>query len=135
VLIGQAFLAAQAPQPPSPPKLVVVIVVDQFRYDYLTRFRKDYQAGFARMLKDGAVFTNAHYEQMPTVTAVGRRISLTGAILAVSGIAGNTWFERESGRQVTSVCDYSVKLAGRPRPRSLARDAKTGIRHRPAVFR
>jgi hypothetical protein len=94
------------------PKLVVTIVVDQFRYDYLTRFRKDYKDGLAKMLEGGAVYTNAHYEQMPTVTAVGHSIVMTGAMPAVSGIAGNTWFDRETGRQVTSVCDYTVKLLG-----------------------
>jgi predicted AlkP superfamily pyrophosphatase or phosphodiesterase len=94
------------------PKLVVAIVVDQFRYDYLTRFRKDYKEGYAKMLEGGAVFTNAHYEQMPTVTAVGHSIVMTGAMPAVSGIAGNTWFERETNRQVTSVCDYTVKVLG-----------------------
>jgi hypothetical protein len=91
---------------------VVAVVVDQFRYDYLTRFRKDYKEGFARLLENGAVFTNAHYEQMPTVTAVGHSIVMTGAMPAVSGIAGNTWFDRETNRQVTSVCDYRVKLLG-----------------------
>ena len=94
------------------PKLVVAIVVDQFRYDYLTRFRKDYHDGFAKLLDGGAVFTNAHYEQMPTVTAVGHSIVMSGAMPAVSGIAGNTWFDREKNKQVTSVCDYSVKLLG-----------------------
>jgi len=100
------------PSRPPKPKLVVAIVVDQFRYDYLTRFRKDYSAGISRMLEGGAVFTNAHYEQMPTVTAVGHSIFLSGAMPSVSGIVGNTWFDRESGRQVTSVCDYAVKLLG-----------------------
>jgi predicted AlkP superfamily pyrophosphatase or phosphodiesterase len=112
LLVGQAFLSGQVPEPPRKPRLVVAIVVDQFRYDYLTRFRKDYRAGLARMLEGGAVFTNAHYQQMPTVTAVGHSIFLSGAMPSVSGIAGNTWFDRETGRQVTSVCDYTVKLLG-----------------------
>src|SRR5689334_2977112 len=97
LLVGGAFLSGQAPQPPRKPRLVVAIVVDQFRYDYLTRFRKDYSAGLSRMLEGGAVFTNAHYQQMPTVTAVGHSIFLSGAMPSVSGIAGNTWFDRETG--------------------------------------
>jgi predicted AlkP superfamily pyrophosphatase or phosphodiesterase len=105
-----AVLPAQAPA--RKPKLVVAIVVDQFRYDYLTRFRGDYHEGFAKMLERGAVFMNAHYEQMPTVTAVGHSIVMSGAMPAVSGIAGNNWFDREKNRQVTSVCDYSVKVLG-----------------------
>ena len=53
--------AAEAPKPPSKPKLVVAIVIDQFRYDYLLRFRADYNSGLKRLLDQGAVFTDAHY--------------------------------------------------------------------------
>ena len=53
------------------PKLVVTIVVDQFRYDYLTRFASEYKGGLSTLLSKGAVFTNARYDQFPTVTAVG----------------------------------------------------------------
>ena len=98
------------------PKLVVAVVVDQFRYDYLTRFRKDYKGGFDRMLREGAVFTNAHYEQAPTVTAVGHSIVMTGAMPAVSGIVGNAWLDRRTGKMVTSVCDYNFHLVGAPTP-------------------
>jgi hypothetical protein len=95
-----------------PPKLVVAIVVDQFRYDYLTRFRGDYRAGFKRLLTAGAVFTNARYEQYPTVTAVGHSTFLSGATPSMSGIVGNEWYERETGKVVASVADDSVQLLG-----------------------
>jgi predicted AlkP superfamily pyrophosphatase or phosphodiesterase len=98
------------------PKLVVAVVVDQFRYDYLTRFRADYHAGFDRMLRQGAVFTGARYAQSPTVTAVGHSIVTSGAMPSVSGIVGNNWFDRASGKQVTSVCDYQYKLVGAETP-------------------
>jgi len=98
------------------PKLVVAIVVDQFRYDYLTRFRDDYKGGLDRMLRQGAVFTNAKYEQAPTVTAVGHSIIMTGAMPAVSGIVGNTWIDAKTGRQVTSVCDYKFHVVGAETP-------------------
>lgn len=94
------------------PKLVVLIVVDQFRYDYLTRFRSEYKGGFDRMLAGGAVFTNANYPQYPTVTAVGHSTVLSGATPAMSGIIGNAWYERSSGIQVTSVCDTRYNLVG-----------------------
>jgi hypothetical protein len=61
-LAVQTLLPAQVPQQPRKPRLVVAIVVDQFRYDYLTRFRKDYNGGLAKMLEGGAVFTNANYQ-------------------------------------------------------------------------
>src|SRR5580658_6868457 len=96
----------------TPPKLVLAIVVDQFRYDYLTRFRADYRAGFKRLLSDGAVFTNARYEHYPTVTAVGHSTFLSGATPSMSGIIGNEWYDRETGKTVTSVSDDAVKMLG-----------------------
>ena len=102
---------AQA-QVPAHPKLVVAIAVDQFRYDYLTRFRADYTGGFKTLLLQGAVFTNARYEHVPTVTAIGHSTFLSGATPSMSGIIGNEWFDRESGKKVTSVTDASVQLLG-----------------------
>ena len=67
-------LTAQTQPPPPKPKLVVAIIVDQFRYDYLTRFPPDYHAGLDRLLTQGADFTNAFYAQVPTITAVGHSI-------------------------------------------------------------
>lgn len=99
---------------PAQPKLVLLIVVDQFRYDYLTRWRDQYTGGIARLLDHGAVFTNANYEHYPTVTAVGHATILSGASPALSGIVGNDWYDRESGKQITSVSDESVKLLGGP---------------------
>ncbi len=95
------------------PKLVVTIVVDQFRYDYLTRFRADYTGGLATLLRNGAVFTNARYDQFPTVTAVGHSIIMTGARPSSSGIVGNSWYSREEQRLVTSVCDDAFETIGR----------------------
>jgi predicted AlkP superfamily pyrophosphatase or phosphodiesterase len=91
---------------------VVLVAIDQFRYDYLTRFRSDFKEGLARMLDRGAVFTNAHDEHFPTVTAIGHATMLTGATPSVSGIVGNEWFDRESGKQITSVSDDSTQTVG-----------------------
>lgn len=95
-------------------RLVLLIAVDQFRFDYLRRFRTDYTDGFRRLLTDGAVFTNANLEHYPTVTAIGHSTMLTGATPSVSGIIGNDWFERETGTTVTSVSDSTVTLVGVP---------------------
>ena len=108
VLLTLAALSHAA----TPPKLVVAIVVDQFRYDYMTRFRADYHAGFDRLLTKGAVFTNARYEHFPTVTAIGHSTVLTGATPSMSGIVGNEWFERETGKTVESISDDTVKILG-----------------------
>ena len=106
-----AIISFAAP-PPSKPKLVVGIIVDQFRYDYLTRFRADYHGGFDQLLTKGANFTNAYYAQVPTVTAVGHSIFMSGAMPAVSGIVGNSWYDRDEGKGVTSVCDWEEKTVG-----------------------
>jgi predicted AlkP superfamily pyrophosphatase or phosphodiesterase len=97
---------------PKRPKLVVAVVVDQFRYDYLIRFRADYHGGLARLLEQGAVFTDARYIHFPTVTAVGHSTFLSGATPSVSGIIGNEWYDRATGRSVTSVSDDTTRLLG-----------------------
>lgn len=94
------------------PKLVVAIIIDQFRYDYLTRFRGEYHGGLDRLMTRGADFTNAFYTQVPTVTAVGHSIFMSGAMPSMSGIVGNAWYDRDEGKIVTSVCDWSVKTVG-----------------------
>src|SRR6201996_6353686 len=103
-----------APNPK--PKLVVAIIIDQFRYDYLTRFRGDYHGGLDHLLTNGADFTNAFYAQVPTVTAVGHSIFLSGAMPAVSGIVGNAWYDHDEAKVVTSVCDWSVRTVGGDQP-------------------
>jgi predicted AlkP superfamily pyrophosphatase or phosphodiesterase len=94
------------------PRLVLAVVIDQFRYDYLLRFRNEYHSGLARLLEKGAVFTDAHYLHATTVTAVGHSTFLTGATPSVSGIIGNEWYDRETGTSVTSVSDPATKVVG-----------------------
>ena len=95
------------------PRLVLFIAVDQFRYDYLERFGDLFAAnGFKRLLRDGASWTQSNYDHMPTYTAPGHGTMLTGAYPAESGIIGNYWVDRASGKRVSSVSDDSVKLLG-----------------------
>jgi hypothetical protein len=108
VLIALSLSAAT----PKKPKLVVAIIVDQFRYDYLTRYRSEFHAGLDLLLSRGAVFTNAFLIHFPSVTAVGHSAFLSGATPSVSGIVGNDWFDREEGRHVTSVSDSKTQLLG-----------------------
>ncbi len=94
-------------------RLVVGIMVDQLRADYLTRFEDQFgEGGFRRLLGQGAVFTNANYIHTPTYTACGHATFMSGATPAMNGIIGNEWFDRELGRRVTSVNDAKVKLLG-----------------------
>jgi predicted AlkP superfamily pyrophosphatase or phosphodiesterase len=112
---------AQAPKsvqrkPASPavvkPKLVLAIIVDQFRYDYVLRFGSDYKEGIQQLLVKGAVFTNARYNHFPTFTSVGHAAFLTGAFPSITGIVGNQWYDRSSGKVVRSTSDDSVQLLG-----------------------
>lgn len=108
ILMAGSLLSAA----PKKPKLVVAIVIDQFRYDYLTRYRADYHGGFDLLLTKGAVFTNARYQHFPTVTGIGHSIFLSGAMPALSGIVANSWYDREAGQQVTCVSDPQTTLVG-----------------------
>lgn len=111
LLAGLAALVA-ANEPHKHPRLVLAIVIDQFRYDYLQRFRADYNSGLKRLLDQGAVFHDAHLIHVPTVTAVGHSTFLSGAPPSISGIISNEWYDRESRQMVTSVFDPKSKLVG-----------------------
>ncbi len=113
ILVDVCALSAQK-QPPRKPKLILAVAVDQFRYEYLLRFRADYTAGFKRILEHGAVFEDAQYQHSLTVTAAGHSTFLSGATPAMSGIVGNEWYDRESRKTVTSVSDDDTQLVGGP---------------------
>jgi hypothetical protein len=102
------LLSQQAPSPDI--RLVLLIAVDQFRYDYLTRFRDEYSSGLDRLLRNGANFVNTNIDHYPTVTAIGHSGMVTGALPKLSGIIGNDWYEREAGKNVTSVEDDTERL-------------------------
>jgi hypothetical protein len=88
-------------------------MIDQFRADYLVRFADQFvPGGFRRLLDEGAIFANAHYAHIPTYTACGHATFMSGASPSLNGIVGNEWFERETGRRVTSVSDDNVKELG-----------------------
>src|SRR5438477_456787 len=136
VLLAVTAAAAPACSHPVPapvsarPKLVLALAIDQFRYDYLTRFRSEYTGGLGRLLARGAVFTRAHFQHFPTVTAPGHSTYLSGALPAVSGIIGNDWYERTTGHSVTSVSDPAEKIGGGAGP--LWRRLRQPVRQRPA---
>jgi predicted AlkP superfamily pyrophosphatase or phosphodiesterase len=106
--------AAKAANAPDKPRLILAIVVDQFREDYTTRFRSEYTGGIAELLERGAVFPDAHQDHYPTVTAAGHATLLTGSVPATSGIIGNEWYDRKSGRLITSIEDSETTVTGDP---------------------
>ncbi|HUA14412.1 MAG TPA: alkaline phosphatase family protein [Verrucomicrobiae bacterium] len=95
------------------PKLVVVIVIDQFRGDYLERYRDEFgDAGFRLLLDHGAYFPNCNYDYANTRTAPGHSTLFTGAYTSGHGIVSNEWWDAEKRRMVTSVEDDSTRLVG-----------------------
>jgi predicted AlkP superfamily pyrophosphatase or phosphodiesterase len=95
------------------PKLVVGIVVDQMRYDYLTRFYNRFgEGGFKRMIKEGFNCKNNHFNFIPTKTGPGHTAIFTGTTPKYNGIIGNDWYDKELGRNVNCVEDNSVEAVG-----------------------
>ena len=83
------------------PKLVVGIVVDQMRYDYIYRFWDAFgENGFKELVNEGAFYRNTHFSYMPTYTGPGHASIFTGTTPAVHGIIGNNWYDKESQKSV-----------------------------------
>lgn len=95
------------------PKLVVGIVVDQMRMEYLYRFQNDFtENGFKRIMNKGYVYHNAHFNYMPTYTAPGHASIYTGATPSVNGIIGNEWYNRSTSKERYCTDDETVKTLG-----------------------
>ena len=96
---------------PTRPKLVVVLVIDQFRYDYLMRFRPYFvKGGFNRLLDGGAVYTDCRYDYATTTTGPGHATLLTGAYPNTHGIIENDWYDRRQKREVYCVQDLNTRI-------------------------
>ncbi len=97
----------------SSPKLVVGIVVDQMRYDYLTRFWDHYgDGGFKRLVSNGFNCKNNHFNYAPTSTGPGHASIYTGATPATHGIIGNDWYDKETGEEVYCAADDNYVSVG-----------------------
>ena len=91
----------------------MVIVIDQFRGDYLERYRDQFgEGGFRLLLDHGADFTDCNYNYANTVTAAGHATLFTGTYSNGHGIIGNEWWDPQKGKMVTSVEDSATKLVG-----------------------
>ena len=113
--ISASVLVAQTGNPH--PKLVVGIVVDQMRFDYLERYKEKYgEGGFKRILGGGFSFKNAHFDYVPTETAPGHSSIYTGTTPSVHGIIGNSWFDRYQNKSVENIEDPAVLLVGTAQP-------------------
>src|SRR5215471_9936998 len=118
-LLVPSAVPARADAYHAQPKLVVVLVIDQFRGDYLERYRDDFKTpnGFNLFLKKGVHFTDCYYDYTNLVTAAGHSTIGTGSYTDGHKIPANEWVERgEDGkmRTVSSVSDDRYKLVGVP---------------------
>ena len=116
------FLSAvtfgQAPTSPSNPaarpKLVVGIVVDQMRWDYLYRYYNRYapDGGFRRLINQGFSCENTFINYLPSYTACGHTCIYTGSVPAIHGITGNDWYDYKAGKEVYCTDDSTVRGVG-----------------------
>jgi predicted AlkP superfamily pyrophosphatase or phosphodiesterase len=113
LLIGVGCAIASKAQ--DRPKLVVGIVVDQMRQEYLYRFESKYgDGGFRRLMNNGFMLTNAHYNYVPTYTGPGHASVFSGTTPAVHGIIGNDWWDKNLKKSVNCVEDERQKPVGNP---------------------
>ena len=110
LLIGQSA----APQSRPLPRLILVISIDQMRYDYLTRFAPIYKGGFKTLLDRGAIFTNALYRHANSETGPGHAVILSGRHASSSGIVANSWYDPLLKRIMNVVDDPAQTTIGGP---------------------
>ena len=98
------------------PKLVIGIVIDQMRWDYLYRYNGLFKAtgGFKRFLNEGFTCENTFIPYTPTVTAAGHSCIFTGSVPSIHGIMGNDWFDKLTGKDVYCTEDETVQTIGSP---------------------
>lgn len=94
--------------PPSRPTLVILLVVDQMRADYLTRYEGQFKAGLNRLMTEGAFFDRAAYPYLSTLTCAGHATIGTGAFPYTHGIIANEWWSRAENRRVLCTEDATV---------------------------
>ena len=94
------------------PKLVVLVVVDQMRADYVDKFRFQWTGGLKRLVDEGAWFRDAAYPYAATETCVGHATISTGSFPATHGMVANAWWDRETQKLMTCTFDPNVKNVG-----------------------
>jgi len=112
LIIGLASCMEKKPVP-TKPKMVIGIVVDQMRWDYLYRYYDVYgNDGFKRLLRSGYNCQNTSLNYLPSFTAPGHSCIYTGSVPSITGIAGNNWIDNKTGRAWYCVDDPNVRLVG-----------------------
>lgn len=110
---GELFAGEKNDPKSQKPKLVVGIIVDQMRFDYVNKYWNRYsEGGFKRMVNHGYFFTNTHYNYVPTYTAPGHASVYTGTTPSNHGIVGNEWYQRIIGKNMYCVEDGNCTTIG-----------------------
>lgn len=117
--------ATASAQPPI--RLVVIVVLDQFRADYLTTFASHWRDGFRTLLAEGAVFSRAAYPYLHTDTCAGHFTIGTGTFPRTHGMVSDLWWDRESRRSVECTDDDQSPLVTYGRPSKLAKSARRSM--------
>jgi len=112
LLLAVVAMLGPSPNPGLKCKLILVISVDQMRYDYLTRFRDLYKGGFRELLSHGAVFSNANYRHANTETGPGHSVILSGRHASHCGIVMNRWYDPFLRKAVNVVDDPVQSVIG-----------------------
>ena len=114
LLVSLIFLNfTEEKKTPEKPKLVIGIVVDQMRYDYLTRYYNRFgNDGFKLLLNEGYSLENAHFNYIPTYTAVGHTSIYTGTTPDQHGIIGNNWYDKFLKKSIYCVDDFNFTSVG-----------------------
>ena len=130
-LAGLVYLASCA-QSSSPPKLAIVLIVDQMRADHLTRFADLYTGGFARVMREGRVFSQSYHDHAITFTGTGHATIATGCYPSNHGVIGNGWEDRQERARMYCCGDSTSRIFGHPEmsgrsPATLARPAMSDL--------
>jgi predicted AlkP superfamily pyrophosphatase or phosphodiesterase len=115
LLLLICFTTWSQPNDNERPKLVVGIIVDQMRQEYLYRYASKFgEGGFKRIMNNGFMIKNGHYNYVPTYTALGHASVYTGTTPAYHGIIGNDWYDKTIGKNVYCTSDDRQKTVGSP---------------------
>lgn len=113
IVLSSQGLFGQSANQTSRPKLVVGVVIDQMRWDYLYRFKANYgKDGFERLLGEGFSCENTMVPYVPTYTAPGHTCIYTGSVPAIHGIVGNDWYDFNSKKNMYCTEDSTVNTVG-----------------------
>jgi predicted AlkP superfamily pyrophosphatase or phosphodiesterase len=98
---------------PNKPRIIIGIVVDQMRYDYLYRYTSSYgKGGIKRLLAEGYSCENTHYNYMPTYTGPGHAAIYSGTTPSVNGVIANDWYDPELGKDRYVTADTRYQTVG-----------------------